>query len=137
MKATKANVNKNRMNYYKRFLTRCKTGYRAPYLLKTAKIITDEPSLLTKIATLSYLDAKRELMALPGVGAKVADCVLLFSYRRYEAVPVDVWIRNIITKRYFPQISGEDQKRSHMKILLCFVGIILDSTLDMLSSLSM
>jgi N-glycosylase/DNA lyase len=66
---------------------------------------------LTKIATLSYLDAKSELMTLSGVGEKVADCVLLFSYQRYEAVPIDVWIKNIITKRYFPQISDEKQKK--------------------------
>jgi len=95
----------------------CKTGYRAPYLLKTAKIITEEPSILTKIATLSYPDAKRELMNLSGVGPKVADCVLLFSYQRYEAVPIDVWIRNIITRRYFSQVSdGEEKKMSYEDI---------------------
>jgi len=38
-------------------------------------------------------------MELPGVGAKVADCVLLFAYGNYEAFPVDVWISRAM-KRY-------------------------------------
>jgi len=98
----------------------CKTGYRAPYLLKTAQIVTEDPSLLTKIETFSYPDAKRELMTLSGIGAKVADCMLLFSYQRYEAVPIDVWIRNIITKRYFSQISDGDQKKMSYEDIAVF-----------------
>lgn len=49
---------------------------------------------------LPYLRARRELMALKGVGRKVADCVLLFAFGRYEAVPVDVWIRRIMERHY-------------------------------------
>jgi N-glycosylase/DNA lyase len=39
-------------------------------------------------------------MRLPGVGPKVADCVLLFGYNFYDSIPVDVWIRKIITRGY-------------------------------------
>ena len=89
----------------------CKTGYRGPYLLKTGKFIRENPSFLTKIDTLPYPDAKCELMTLSGVGPKVADCVLLFAYQRYEAVPIDVWIKNIIIRRYFSHIADEEQKK--------------------------
>ena len=88
-------------------ITACKTGYRAPYLLETAEIIADNPEFLDQIATLSYQKAKKQLMTLPGVGPKVADCVLLFAYQRYEAVPIDVWIRTIVTKRYLSGLSTE------------------------------
>ena len=40
-------------------------------------------------------------MSLKGVGDKVADCVLLFSFKKYEAFPVDVWIKRGIEELYF------------------------------------
>jgi len=81
-------------------LRACCTGYRAPYLARTAQYIIKDPDFLSRISTCSMQDAKQELIKLPGVGPKVADCVLLFAYNRYEVVPVDVWIRNIITCLY-------------------------------------
>ena len=41
-------------------------------------------------------EARERLCLLPGVGRKVANCVLLFAYERLEAVPVDVWIARIL-----------------------------------------
>ena len=41
-------------------------------------------------------------MELKGIGDKVADCVLLFGFAKYEAVPVDVWIERILRTKYFP-----------------------------------
>ena len=45
--------------------------------------------------------AKIKLMNLQGIGSKVADCILLFAYRRYEVFCTDVWIKRIIEKLYF------------------------------------
>jgi len=81
-------------------LRSCSTGYRAPYLVNTARYIMADPDLLIRISRFQREDAKHELMKLPGVGPKVADCTLLFAYNRYEVVPVDVWIRTIITDLY-------------------------------------
>jgi len=78
----------------------CCTGYRAPYLVRTAQYVIKDPEFLSRIRMRSMTEAKQDLMDLPGVGPKVADCVLLFAYNRYEVVPVDVWIRNIITCLY-------------------------------------
>jgi N-glycosylase/DNA lyase len=78
----------------------CKTGYRAPYLCETARRIQADPEFFARIAGLGYEDAHRELLRLKGVGNKVADCVLLFAFGRYEAVPVDVWIARILSIRY-------------------------------------
>ncbi len=93
----------------------CSTGYRAEYLSATARVILTDPMFLPRIRALPYSDAKKEIMQLPGVGPKVADCVLLFGFGFYEAVPVDVWIRSIITSRY-PEVDlckGKKQSCSY------------------------
>ena len=87
----------------------CRAGYRAPYLIKTGKYIKDNPRFLEQIKLMEYKDAKDSLMTLSGVGPKVADCVLLFAYGRFEAVPVDVRIRHIITNKYFNKITLQKQ----------------------------
>lgn len=92
----------------------CCTGYRAPYLKETAGRIVADPFLLGRIRDLGYVDAKRELMTLPGVGPKVADCVLLFAYTRFEAVPVDTWIRTIVETGYSSLLpAGSGKKHSY------------------------
>jgi N-glycosylase/DNA lyase len=49
---------------------------------------------------LPYEQAKRELMSLAGVGAKVADCVLLFGFGVLQAFPVDVWVKRVLLNHY-------------------------------------
>ena len=49
---------------------------------------------------MSYEEAKKELLSLPGVGPKVADCVLLFSLEKLEAFPIDVWMKRAILEFY-------------------------------------
>jgi len=80
-------------------LKECKLGYRAQYVLNTSRIIRKELDL-EALRMMDYENAKLELLQLPGVGQKVADCVLLFSLDKLEAFPVDVWIRRIILQSY-------------------------------------
>jgi N-glycosylase/DNA lyase len=47
-----------------------------------------------------YQQAKKELASFPGVGLKVADCILLFSLGKREAFPVDVWVKRAILNHY-------------------------------------
>jgi N-glycosylase/DNA lyase len=54
---------------------------------------------------LPYEEARKELMKLHGVGPKAADCILLFAFQKYEAFPVDVWIRRIMQKHYLPDLA--------------------------------
>jgi len=78
----------------------CSVGYRASFLAETSRIVADRPEWEDTLRALSYRDARRELLALKGVGKKVADCVLLFGFQRYEAFPVDVWIERIMKRCY-------------------------------------
>lgn len=82
-------------------LRKLKLGYRAKYVAQSAKLIVSEPNWLETLQDRSYSDAKAELLRLPGVGEKVADCVLLFGGNFLEAFPVDTWIEKSLEKRYF------------------------------------
>ena len=57
-------------------------------------------------------DAREELMKFPGVGPKVADCVLLYSGTKYNVFPTDVWVRRVMEELYFKREAsfGEIQK---------------------------
>jgi N-glycosylase/DNA lyase len=58
------------------------------------------------ITSMAFEAAGRELMKLSGVGPKAADCVLLFAFQKYEAFPVDVWIRRIMQQHYIGNLSA-------------------------------
>ena len=78
----------------------CALGYRAPYVLETARAVASGQVDLAALGVLEDGALRRALMALPGVGPKVADCVMLFGYHRLAASPVDVWIERVIQERY-------------------------------------
>jgi len=81
-------------------LRNCSTGYRSKYICTTSGIAAENPDWAENIRSLDYPDARRAIMQFPGVGRKVADCVLLFGFQFYEAFPVDVWIRRIMNDLY-------------------------------------
>jgi N-glycosylase/DNA lyase len=81
-------------------LRACLLGFRARYIAETARWIAAHPGWLEETETLPYPIAKERLCSLPGVGEKVADCVLLFGAGRLEAFPVDVWILKTLARRY-------------------------------------
>jgi N-glycosylase/DNA lyase len=88
-------------------LTECRLGYRQPYVHGTSGLVTDEKAWERRIRRLPYEEARRELMKLHGVGPKAADCILLFAFQKYEAFPVDVWIRRIMQEHYLPELSRD------------------------------
>jgi N-glycosylase/DNA lyase len=87
-------------------LSDCKLGYRSPYVLETACNIVDKKGWHDSIASLPYEQARTALMKLQGVGPKAADCILLFAFQRYEAFPVDVWIRRIMRGHYIKTLGS-------------------------------
>ena len=84
-------------------LRACKMGFRAPYLRATARLITGGQFDLARLQALPLDVAQAELMKLPGVGRKIADCVLLFAYGFRSAFPVDVWVMRALRRLYFPR----------------------------------
>jgi N-glycosylase/DNA lyase len=84
-------------------LRKCALGYRANNLLMTACSIASGDVDLEKLTTLNDIDLRARLCELPGVGAKVANCVMLFAYERLRAFPIDVWIERVLRESYFPR----------------------------------
>ncbi|HWR22439.1 MAG TPA: DNA glycosylase [Feifaniaceae bacterium] len=74
-------------------------GYRAAYILHTAQRV-QEGFDLSALPRIGYVEAQKALVGLPGVGEKVADCVLLFSCGYTRAFPVDVWVKRVMRVLY-------------------------------------
>ena len=87
-------------------LKSCGVGYRAPYMRKASQRFTLEMDL-SEIAEMSYDEAFETILQVPGVGPKVADCILLYGFGFREAFPSDVWIKRIVSYLYF---DGKDIK---------------------------
>ena len=81
-------------------LRACLLGFRARHVAGVARFLAGRPGWLEETARLPYAEAKARLLELPGVGEKIADCVLLFGAGRLEAFPVDVWILRVMEERY-------------------------------------
>jgi N-glycosylase/DNA lyase len=86
-----------------RELRECALGYRAKNLLATARLVSSGEAGLEAWSALSDVDLREKLCELPGVGAKVANCVMLFAYERLRAFPIDVWIERVLRENYFPR----------------------------------
>src|ERR1043166_375003 len=86
-----------------RELRKCALGYRAKNLLATARLVSSGTADLEAWRTLPDEELRSRLCELPGVGAKVANCVMLFAYERLRAFPVDVWIERVLRQQYFPR----------------------------------
>lgn len=82
-------------------LRNLRLGYRARYLHRLAEVVAATPGVLEQWGALPTQAARSALMGLVGVGHKVADCVLLFGYGRWDAFPIDRWVRRAMESVYF------------------------------------
>ncbi len=79
----------------------CKAGFRCKYIIRTSLMAADNPAGLKGLSAISTDEARKELIKFPGVGHKVADCVLLYSGTKYDVFPTDVWVKRIMEALYF------------------------------------
>jgi N-glycosylase/DNA lyase len=79
----------------------CALGYRAKNLRATAQLVSSGECNLETWSALPDARLREQLCALPGVGTKIANCVMLFAYERLRAFPIDVWIERVLRQRYF------------------------------------
>jgi len=84
-------------------LRECALGYRAKNLLATARRVASGKADLDGWSKLPDEELRERLCELPGVGTKVANCVMLFAYERLRAFPIDVWIERVLKQQYFPR----------------------------------
>jgi len=81
-------------------IAKCGLGYRTKYV-KKASIAVDKGMInFSSLKKLDYHEARDSLCQVFGIGKKVADCILLFSLDKLEAVPLDRWVLRILQKYY-------------------------------------
>ena len=88
-------------------------GFRDKRIYDTTQIFLNKEMTLEELINEKDTEKLREkLLVLPGIGPKVADCILLFSLKRYEVFPIDVWVRRVMNELY---IHNEDEEKVSKK----------------------
>ena len=105
-------------------LKECKLGYRSKYVLDASRAIASGEIDLDELKKMKYEQTKEVLLKLPGIGDKVADCIMLFSLEKLDSFPLDTWMIKILQKYYSDNICIDKKSISkkryediHQKIL--------------------
>ncbi len=97
-------------------------GFRDKRVYETTKMIMSNQIDLTKLEKLAEKKQTKEvrelLLTLPGVGPKVADCIMLFSTLKcLDVFPIDVWVRRVMNELYFKLPEESKLKRTQIEAL--------------------
>lgn len=88
-------------------------GFRDVRVYETTKIVNENKHKLKELENEKKVDKlKEELLKFPGVGPKVADCIMLFSLKKLEVFPIDVWVRRVMNELY---IKKDDEAKVNKK----------------------
>ena len=84
-------------------------GFRDKRIYETTKMVLENPNILEELKQEKDVNILREkLLQFPGVGPKVADCIMLFSLKKLEVFPIDVWVRRVMNDLY---IKNENEEK--------------------------
>ena len=90
-------------------LQECGLGYRTKYVKDTSFFVDTGEIDFDYLKKTDYQTVKESLLKLPGIGDKVADCIMLFSLEKLEAFPLDTWILKILQKYYSDKFHIEEK----------------------------
>lgn len=102
-------------------LSFCGGGFRCKYMVESARMVKGREVVLEDLRRMDTKSARDKLMQLPGVGPKVADCVLLFSGTKDDVFPTDVWVKRIMEELYFKREASFREIREFAET--CFDGL--------------
>ena len=85
----------------------CGVGYRAKFIKDAANMIFSKEIDFESLKKSKYFETKKSICSIPGVGNKVADCVMLFSLNKLESFPLDRWMIRILEKYYLNEFHLE------------------------------
>lgn len=84
-------------------------GFRDKRVYETTQCVLNGDFDIEKVGKIADInELKEKLLTLSGVGEKVADCIMLFSLKRFEVFPIDVWVRRVMNELY---IKNEDETK--------------------------
>lgn len=88
--------------------TMCSLGFRGKNIRGAAReILARGENWLDDLRVAPYMEARRQLMTLKGVGAKIADCICLFALDKDEATPVDTHVRQLAQRLFLPDLRSK------------------------------
>ncbi len=91
----------------------CKVGFRDKYLVDIIRAISTDMLNIDKIYSMNSNDALEYLISFKGIGMKVASCILLFAYQKFDVYPVDTWVKKYMLENY--NIEGKNNIREYCK----------------------
>ena len=91
----------------------CKVGFRDKYLVGIIDNIKNNKLCIDNIYNMDSNEALDYLISFKGIGMKVASCILLFSFNKYDVYPVDTWVKKYMLDNY--GIAGEKNIREYCK----------------------
>ena len=95
-------------------LRECKVGFRDKYLKAMIDKLNNNELDLDSFYNMDTKEALDKLMENIGIGPKVASCILLFAYQKYDVFPVDTWVKKVMKTKY--NIEGEKNIRAFASI---------------------
>ena len=75
-------------------------GFRDTYIKNALDKLSNDRLFLEKLDMMSTEEALRELTSIKGIGTKVASCILMFGYGRFDVYPIDTWVRHFVSENY-------------------------------------
>lgn len=93
-------------------------GFRDVRVFETTQMVNNKEIDLEKLEKIEDTNKLREkLLKCPGVGPKVADCIMLFSMKKYEVFPIDVWVKRVMTELYYNELIENTENKIRIKDL--------------------
>ena len=74
-------------------------GFRDEYVYNALNVLKENPFYLEELDMLNTDDALKSLMKIKGIGLKVASCILMFGYARFDTFPIDTWVKKYVSTR--------------------------------------
>lgn len=84
-------------------LRKCSTGFRDKYIKSVSEVISNNQFDLYALSNIDTNSCINSLKTLNGVGMKVADCIAMFSMRKRDIFPVDIWMKRVMTELYLDE----------------------------------
>jgi len=91
----------------------CKVGFRDKYLIEIIRSINNNELNIQNIYNMNSEDSIKYLISFKGIGMKVASCILLFAYHKFDVFPIDTWVKKFMLDEY--GIEGEENIRKYAK----------------------
>lgn len=75
-------------------------GFRDKYIKEALEFLENNPKFLEEIDNMDTERAIEELTKIKGIGLKVASCILMFGYSRFDSFPIDTWVKKFVSENF-------------------------------------